>query len=84
MIRELIEEAIGILGSQARLAEACGVKQPSIWQAKETERCSAELAMAIEQATDGKVTALALRPDLPWPHGNTASSTPAVSEKVSS
>ena len=67
MVRELIEKAIGILGSQAKLADACGVKQPSIWQAKDTERCSAELAMAIEKATAGQVTALELRPDLPWP-----------------
>jgi DNA-binding transcriptional regulator YdaS (Cro superfamily) len=67
MTRELMETAISHLGSQARLAEACGVKQQSIWQAKETGRCSAELALQIERATGGKVTAVALRPDLPWP-----------------
>lgn len=67
MVRELIETAISLLGSQAKLADACGVKQSSIWQAKEAERCSAELAMAIEKATDGRVTAIELRPDLPWP-----------------
>jgi DNA-binding transcriptional regulator YdaS (Cro superfamily) len=67
MVRELIEQAISILGSQAKLAAACGIKQSSIWQAKETERCSAELAMAIEKATEGRVTAAELRPDLPWP-----------------
>jgi DNA-binding transcriptional regulator YdaS (Cro superfamily) len=67
MSRELIEQAITLAGSQAKLAEACGVKQQSIWQAKETGRCSAELALQIEQATDGKVTARQLRPDLPWP-----------------
>lgn len=67
MVKELIEKAIGILGSQAKLADACGVRQPSIWQAKSTERCSAELAMAIEKATGGQVTAAEIRPDLPWP-----------------
>lgn len=67
MSRELIEEAISIAGSQAKLADACGVKQQSVWQAKETGRCSAELALQIEQATAGRVTAAALRPDLPWP-----------------
>lgn len=67
MIRELIEQAISIVGSQQKLADACGVKQPSIWQAKATERCSAELAMSIERATGGKVLAKSLRPDLPWP-----------------
>lgn len=67
MTRELMETAISQLGSQAKLAEACGVKQQSIWQAKETGRCSAELALQIEHATGGTVTAAALRPDLPWP-----------------
>lgn len=79
MVRELIEKAISILGSQAKLADACGVKQPSIWQAKDTERCSAELAMAIEQATGGAVTAIELRPDLPWPAIDEANR-PATSE----
>lgn len=73
MIRELIEQAISILGSQQKLADACGIKQPSIWQAKATESCSAELAMAIEKATDGKVLAKSLRPDLPWPTDRQAS-----------
>ena len=68
MVRDLIEQAISIFGSQAKLADACGIKQPSIWQAKETGRCSAELAMAIEKATDGRITAAQIRPDLPWPH----------------
>lgn len=82
MVRQLIEKAISILGSQAKLADACGVKQPSIWQAKDTERCSAELAMAIEKATDGQVTAVELRPDLPWPVIDDASrsAAPATSE----
>lgn len=72
MSRELIEQAITLAGSQAKLAEACGVKQQSVWQAKETGRCSAELALQIEQATAGKVTAAELRPDLPWPSPTTA------------
>lgn len=67
MVRDLIQQAIDLLGSQEKLGAACGVKQSSIWQAKDTGRCSAELAMAIERATDGKVTARDLRPDLPWP-----------------
>ena len=67
MVSELIIKAVKQLGSQAKLAEKCGVSQQSIWQAKDTERCSAELAMAIEKATAGEVTAAKLRPDLPWP-----------------
>lgn len=80
MIRELIEQAVGHCGSQTKLAEACGIKQSSIWQAKETNRCSAELAMAIEKATSGLVTAKELRPDLPWPAIEPA---PAESETAS-
>jgi DNA-binding transcriptional regulator YdaS (Cro superfamily) len=79
MVRDLIEKAISALGSQQKLAEACGVKQPSIWQAKETGRCSAELAMAIERATDGAVTAIQIRPDLPWPSTEAAPSQPSES-----
>lgn len=80
MSRELIERAITLAGSQAKLAEACGVKQQSIWQAKETGRCSAELALQIEQATAGKVTAAELRPDLPWPSPSTAPAADPVSQ----
>jgi DNA-binding transcriptional regulator YdaS (Cro superfamily) len=67
MIRALLETAIGLLGSQAKLADACGVTQASIWQAKEAGRVSAELALMIERATAGEVAARRLRPDLPWP-----------------
>jgi DNA-binding transcriptional regulator YdaS (Cro superfamily) len=67
MIRAHIETAIALLGSQAKLADACGVTQASIWQAKEVGRVSAELALLIERATAGGVTARQLRPDLPWP-----------------
>ena len=67
MIRAHIETAIALLGSQAKLADACGVTQASVWQAKEAGRVSAELALLIERATGGEVTARQLRPDLPWP-----------------
>lgn len=63
-VRELIEEAIRLLGSQAKLAKAAGVKQASIWQAKEAGRASAELALGIHRATDGRVSASKLRPDI--------------------
>ena len=67
MVRAHIETAIALLGSQAKLADACGVTQASIWQAKKAGRVSAELALLIERATGGEVTARQLRPDLPWP-----------------
>lgn len=83
MIRDLIQEAVRILGSQAKLGAACGVSQASIWQAIEAQRCSAELAMAIEHATGGQVRARAIRPDLPWPAISDAAETADVSEVAS-
>jgi DNA-binding transcriptional regulator YdaS (Cro superfamily) len=70
MVREQIRHAVKIVGSQAKLGTACGVSQASIWQAIQADRCSAELAMAIERATRGLVTARSIRPDLPWPSAN--------------
>lgn len=83
MIAELIKSAVSLLGSQAKLAAACGVSQASIWQAIDSQRCSAELAMAIEKATESRVTARALRPDLPWPGGSSPAFT-SPSEQVNS
>lgn len=64
MVRDLIGEAIEIFGSQGKLADACGVKQSSIWQAKESGQVSAELALGIHCATKGKVPGNKLRPDI--------------------
>ena len=50
-----------------KAADACGVTQASVWQAKQAGRVSAELALLIERATAGEITARQLRPDLPWP-----------------
>lgn len=63
-MRNLIEKAINLAGSQGKLAAAAGVRQQSIWQAKEAGRASAELAIAIHRATAGAVSASELRPDL--------------------
>lgn len=73
MVRDLIDQAVGIVGSQHKLAEACHVKQASIWQAKEANRVSAELALAIDHATSGLISRRALRPDLNWDDAERAS-----------
>lgn len=83
MVRAHIQEAVRILGSQAKLAAACGVTQASIWQAMHVQRCSAELSMAIEQATAGAVKARTIRPDLPWPAANDPSDGTDFSEVAS-
>jgi DNA-binding transcriptional regulator YdaS (Cro superfamily) len=60
----LIDMAIKIAGSQTRLGELCGVSQNAIWSARQAGRVSAELAVSIESATDGKIPRWKLRPDL--------------------
>lgn len=62
--KPLIESAIRLRGSEAKLAAACGVSQAAIWKAKVAGRVSADLAVAIERATDSKVPRWRLRPDL--------------------
>lgn len=61
-----IQKAIEITGSQVALAERAGCSQAAIWKLLHgrSKKVSAELAVAIERATDGKVTRHDLRPDL--------------------
>jgi DNA-binding transcriptional regulator YdaS (Cro superfamily) len=64
----LIQRAIDHCGSQPKLATAVGCVQQTISKLlKRQMRVTAELAMSIERATDGAVTAREIRPDLPWP-----------------
>ncbi len=68
--RELIERAIAIAGSQQKLGELVGKSQNTIWAARRAGRVSAELAAAIDEATNGEVPRWQLRPDL-WEQPNT-------------
>lgn len=66
--RHHVERAIALHGSQAKLAKELGCSQQYIsWLLKDADQISAEMAMAIDKATEGKVAAAELRPDLPWP-----------------
>lgn len=62
--RPLIEAAIRLKGSEAKLAEACGVSQAAIWKAKVAGRVSANLAIKLERGTSGELPRWRLRPDL--------------------
>lgn len=62
--RTLIEEAIRIAGSEAKLGAACGCKQQTINKAKKRGYVSAEIALGIHRATEGAVPASSLRPDI--------------------
>jgi DNA-binding transcriptional regulator YdaS (Cro superfamily) len=63
-VTEAIIRAVTILGSEVKLAAACGVTQPAISKAKLRGRISVRLALRMHQATNGEVSASELRPDL--------------------
>lgn len=65
-VSDLVKAAIAILGSQAKLAAAAGVRQPVISEASRTGKVGPRLAMGIEKATSGMISKSRLRPDL-WP-----------------
>jgi len=65
-IGSLVEEAIAVFGSEAKLAAAAGVSQPYINECKHKGRVGPRLALGIDRATNGKISKSALRPDL-WP-----------------
>lgn len=62
--KSLIEKAIELKGSQAKLAEAMGCSQQQISYLLKAKSVSAEMATAIDKATNGKVPRNKLRPDL--------------------
>lgn len=62
---EALRQAKSILGSEAAVAAAVGVKQPSVNHILNNgKKVPAEWCIPIERATDGKITRHALRPDL--------------------
>jgi len=65
--RALIERAIVLFGTEAKLAKACGCPQQTINRAKQVDHASLLLAMQLERATKGLVKAKQIRPDAPWP-----------------
>lgn len=67
----VIKTAIGIVGTQKSLAEACGVTQAAVqkWLHGKT-KVAPENVKAVVQATGGAVQGYQIRPDLPdlFPH----------------
>jgi DNA-binding transcriptional regulator YdaS (Cro superfamily) len=62
-----IEDAIALFSSERALAEATGYSQHAIWKARTGrlhDGISPKMALAIDKATKGKVSARELRPDL--------------------
>lgn len=65
-VRDRIEEAIKLVGSEQKLGKATGYTQHAIWRAKKRGSVTPGMALAIHHATNGEVPANDLRPDL-WP-----------------
>lgn len=60
----LIEQAIELAGSEAKLASGIGCSQPMVNKAKRTGRVSPEMAKAIHHFTGAVVPGNRLRPDI--------------------
>jgi DNA-binding transcriptional regulator YdaS (Cro superfamily) len=73
----LIERAIELAGSEAKLATETGLSQPLINKAKKTGRAGPRLALAIHAFTKGDIPASALRPDLWAPPSDAGVTAPA-------
>lgn len=63
-VQSLILSAIEKFGTEAKLAEAAGISQPVINEAKKTGRVGPRLAIGLEKATRGEIKRSDLRPDL--------------------
>lgn len=64
MSTDPIQRAIEAIGSQNALADALGIRAPSITGWKNRSKVPASRCLAIEQATGGAVTRYELRPDV--------------------
>ena len=63
-VQRLIQAAIEVAGSEAKFGQLAGYSQNAIWCAKRRGRVTAEMAAAIERATNGAIPKERLRPDL--------------------
>lgn len=64
MTNQTIQLAISITGSQKRLADLCGVAQPTVWRWLHGGGIDARYVMKIVSATGGKIKPADIRPDL--------------------
>lgn len=64
MTNKAIQRAVNIAGSQQKLADLCGVKQPTVWRWLHGGGIDAKYVLAITRATNGQVKPYEIRPDL--------------------
>lgn len=66
-LKKLLIKAIEICGSQSELARRCGVNQASVWfWLHRNKSLSPTAAIAIEKATNKKISRKKLLPDFDW------------------
>jgi DNA-binding transcriptional regulator YdaS (Cro superfamily) len=63
-LRSHIQRAVTLRGSQAKLASAMGCSQQQIAYLLKASSITAEMAMKVDEATDGVVSRRHLRPDI--------------------
>lgn len=63
-VTSILAEAVEMFGSSKKLAKACKVGTSAITNAKRKGQISPELAIALDRATHGEISAAELRPDL--------------------
>ncbi|MEX9782348.1 helix-turn-helix domain-containing protein [Providencia manganoxydans] len=64
MKNKAIQKAIDIAGGQKKLADLCGVSQPTVWRWLHGGGVDARLVMSIVKATNNAVLPNEIRPDL--------------------
>ncbi|MCT4708807.1 helix-turn-helix domain-containing protein [Enterobacteriaceae bacterium H11S18] len=64
MTNKAIQRAVGIAGSQQKLADLCGVSQPTVWRWLHGGGIEVRFVMKIVKATNGKIKAQDIDPDL--------------------
>lgn len=64
MVREALAKAIALKGSTRALGKASGYSQHGIWLAHKLGRVTPRMALAIERATEGKIAAERLCPEI--------------------
>lgn len=70
--RKVIERAIKLAGSEAKLGEGTKFSQVAINKAKHRGHATAEMALAIHRFLNGAVSAADLRPDIWATHEDAA------------
>lgn len=63
--KELLKDAVKVVGSQTKLAQALGISQQGVsYIINHASTVPAEIAVGIDRLTNGKISKFDLRPDI--------------------